>query len=89
MRSRRTGTLESATLATIERFNEAFNRHDVDAVMAVMTEDCVFDSTRPPPDGDRIEGQAAVRRFWEEFFSRSPYTRLELGRALADAREGP
>ena len=32
---------------------EAFNRHDVDAVMALMTEDCVFEDTspaeRPPP----------------------------------------
>ena len=27
------------------RFNEAFNRHDVDAVMAAMTDDCVFEST--------------------------------------------
>lgn len=83
MSSRRTGTLESATLATIERFNEAFNRHDVDAVMAVMTEDCVFDSTRPPPDGERIEGQAAVRRFWEELFSRSPHARFETEEAFA------
>jgi ketosteroid isomerase-like protein len=28
-------------LAAIERFNSAFNRHDVDAVMEAMTEDCV------------------------------------------------
>ncbi len=27
------------TLEAIQRFNEAFNRHDVDAVMAAMTED--------------------------------------------------
>lgn len=66
-----------ATLDAIDRFNEAFNRHDVDAVMDAMTEDCVFDSTRPPPDGERYEGQAAVRGFWEEFFRRSPQARFE------------
>ena len=60
------------TLATIDRFNEAFNRHDVDAVMALMTEDVVFENTSPPPDGERHQGQAAVRAFWERFFAASP-----------------
>ena len=36
-----------ATLETIQRFNEAFNRHDVDAVMALMTPDCVFENSVP------------------------------------------
>jgi ketosteroid isomerase-like protein len=62
----------AATLAAIERFNDAFNRHDVDGVMAAMTDDCVFESTQPPPDGARHEGQAAVRRYGEEFFRSSP-----------------
>jgi len=31
-----------STLEVVRRFNEAFNRHDVDAVMAGMTDDCVF-----------------------------------------------
>ena len=64
------------TLRTIERFNAAFNAHDVDAIMALMTEDCVFDNTRPPPDGERTEGQAAVRRVWEQIFERSPQARF-------------
>ena len=72
-----------ATLAVVERFNEAFNRHDVDAVMAAMTEDCVFDSTRPPPDGERIVGQAAVREFWEAFFARSPHAHFETEEIVA------
>ena len=61
-----------ATLAAIERFNAAFNRHDVDAIMAAMTDDCVFESTGPSPDGGRFEGQAAVRAVWEELFRGSP-----------------
>ena len=65
------------TLATIHRFNDAFNRHDVDAVMALMTDDCVFDNTRPAPDGERFVGQAAVRTFWAEFFRRSPHARFD------------
>src|SRR5262249_39221107 len=72
-----------ATLDVVNRFNEAFNRHDVDTVMAAMTEDCVFDSTRPPPDGERIVGQAAVRKFWEAFFSRSPQALFETEEIFA------
>jgi cation diffusion facilitator family transporter len=60
-----------ATIAAVERFNEAFNRHDVDAVMAAMTDDCVFENTSPP-NGQRYEGQAQVRAAWEEFFAASP-----------------
>jgi steroid delta-isomerase-like uncharacterized protein len=67
----------AATIGVIERFNEAFNRHDVDAVMAAMTDDCVFESTAPPPDGERHVGQAAVRAFWERFFGASPNARFE------------
>jgi len=66
-----------STLEAIQRFNDAFNRHDVDAVMAAMTEDCVFENTYPPPDGERYEGQAAVRAFWERFFTSSPQATFE------------
>jgi ketosteroid isomerase-like protein len=78
-----TSDLTAATLAAVERFNEAFNRHDVPAVMAAMTEDCVFDSTRPPPDGERIVGQVAVRAFWEAFFARSPQAHFEAEEVVA------
>ena len=60
------------TLDVINRFNEAFNRHDVDAVMALMTDDVIFDSTGPAPDGELYEGAAAVRAFWEKLFSSTP-----------------
>lgn len=57
------------TLAVIEDFNEAFGRADVDAIMALMTDDCVFESTSPAPDGQAYVGQRDVRRYWERFFS--------------------
>lgn len=62
----------ATTLATIARFNAAFDRHDVDGVMSAMTEDCVFENTGPAPDGERYEGAAAVREFWERFFQSNP-----------------
>jgi ketosteroid isomerase-like protein len=62
---------DAATRAAVDRFNDAFNRHDVDAVMAAMTDDCVFEDTSPP-HGGRHEGPAAVRAAWGDFFAASP-----------------
>ena len=55
----------------IKQYFDAFNRHDVDGVMAAMTDDCVFENTSPP-EGQRFEGAVAVRAAWEEFFAASP-----------------
>jgi ketosteroid isomerase-like protein len=67
----------AATLDIIERFNDVFNKHDVDAIMALMTDDVVFENTFPPPDGERYEGQDSVRGFWERLFGSSPNARFE------------
>ncbi len=72
-----------ATLATIEQFNDALNRHDLDAVMAHMTDDCIFENTYPPPDGQRYVGQVAVRAFWEELFRSTPDAHFEAEEIVA------
>ena len=64
------------TLWAVARFNEAFNSRDVAAVMERMTDDCVFESTGPAPDGQRHEGRQAVHAVWEEFFASSPSARF-------------
>jgi ketosteroid isomerase-like protein len=73
----------AATLAVSQRFLDAFARHDVDGVMAAMSEDCVFENTLPPPDGERHVGQAAVRRFWERFFRETPSAAFETEEMFA------
>ncbi len=64
--------LTPATLDTVEQFNLAFNRLDVEGVMALMADDVVFENTYPAPDGERFEGAAAVRAFWQRFFAATP-----------------
>jgi ketosteroid isomerase-like protein len=77
MRSKKTDDpVTLSTLEAVRRFNEAFDRHDVDGVMAAMTGDCVFENTCPPPDGERYAGQGPVRTFWERFFASSPDARF-------------
>ena len=64
-------TPAQTTRMVIDRFNEAFNRHDADALARLLTDDTVFEDTSPPPDGRRIEGKAAVVEFWREWFARN------------------
>jgi len=68
---------EQATRATIDRFNEVFNRHDADGLAVFLTEDTVFEDTSPAPDGRRIEGKAAVVEFWRGWFARNADARFE------------
>jgi ketosteroid isomerase-like protein len=64
-------------LAVVTRFCQAFDRGDVDAVIALMTDDCVFESTYPAPDGAPHAGQAAVRKYWEQFFATTENPRFD------------
>ena len=68
---------EQVTRTTIDRFNEAFNRHDAEGLAALLTEDTVFEDTSPAPDGRRIEGKTAVVEFWRGWFVRNPDARFE------------
>src|SRR5450755_2736365 len=68
---------EQSTRTAIDRFNDAFNRHDADELAAFLTEDTMFEDTSPAPDGRRIEGKAAVVEFWRGWFVRNPDARFE------------
>jgi ketosteroid isomerase-like protein len=70
-------SVDEATRRAVDRLNDAINGHDLDALMAVFSEDCVFENTGPRPDGQRFEGQAAVRGFWERWFAANPDARFE------------
>jgi steroid delta-isomerase-like uncharacterized protein len=46
----------------LQAFLDAFNAHDVDAVMSFFADDCVMDMPRgPAPGGQRLVGKAQVR----------------------------
>lgn len=49
-------------IETLEALLNAFNRHDLDAIMEFFAEDCVLDMPRgPEPWGDRHTGKQQVR----------------------------
>lgn len=50
------------TQATLKQILEAFNRHDLDAIMEFFSDDCSFDAPRGPEYwGQRSIGKAQVR----------------------------
>lgn len=77
MNPTRLSKLEAA-MRVVLAFNEAFNRHDVAGMMALMSEDCVFENTSPAPDGMTYKGKEAVTRFWEDFFRQSPQAQIKI-----------
>lgn len=55
-------TDERSKLAVLEQMTAAFNRHDLDAIMSLFADDCVFESPRGvDPWGTRFVGKAEVR----------------------------
>lgn len=69
--------IESA-MRVVLAFNEAFNQHDVAGMMALMSDDCVFESPEPAPDGRIYSGSEAVRGYWENFFRESLEAHIEI-----------
>jgi ketosteroid isomerase-like protein len=68
--------LADTTRSVIDRFNEAFNRHDADALAALLTDDTVFEDTSAP-DGRRVEGKTAVVAYWRSWFARNAEAAFE------------
>jgi ketosteroid isomerase-like protein len=77
----------SETARVIEAFMDATNRHDVDAMLALVSEQIVFETTMPP-DGERLEGKAAVRAVWDQLFRESPQARVETEELIVSGDRG-
>ena len=64
---------EPVTVEMLQAFADAWNAHDADAIMALMTDDCVFEaSAGPDVTGARAVGQAAVRAAFVDVWTNFP-----------------
>jgi steroid delta-isomerase-like uncharacterized protein len=65
--------MTQVTTETLQAFADAWNRHDVDALMSFMTDDCVFEaSAGREASGTRYVGPQAVRAGFAEVWSTFP-----------------
>lgn len=77
------------TAATLAAFSDAFNRHDANALMGFMTEDCVFDAAGGPDiHGTRFVGRDAVRAAFEAVFKTFPDAHWGHGRHTVAGERG-
>ena len=57
----------------LQSFADAFNAHDLKAIMAHLTDDCVFEaSAGPDANGEKFSGQEQVRKAFEQVFATYP-----------------
>jgi steroid delta-isomerase-like uncharacterized protein len=63
---------------------DAFNAHDLDAIMRFFTEDCVFDT----PRGQRLVGTDAVRAGFQARFDGIPDIRYTDARHFSSGDRG-
>lgn len=76
-------------LALLDRFADAWNRHDLDALMSMMTDDCVFEaSAGNAVDGEKSEGQEAVRAAFAAVFKQFPDARWNDPRHFVHGERG-
>jgi hypothetical protein len=72
---------DTRVATTLEAFLDAFNAHDVDAIMAQFSDDCVMDMPRGPgPGGRRLVGKAQVREGVQSRFDGIPDVRYDDAR---------
>lgn len=62
----------------LKKYSEAWNSHDIDRIMAYMTEDCVFETGGgSDPYGTRYQGYDAVRKRFIEVWTDIPDVSFE------------
>jgi taurine dehydrogenase small subunit len=76
-------------LDVLRRVFEGFNRHDLDAIMSDLSEDCVLETPRgPDPWGSRFVGRDQVRRALAARFDGIPDVRYDDGAHFAAGDRG-
>ena len=68
----------------IQRYFDAFNRHDIEGVMACYHDEAVLVA----PDGKRCEGRAAVRKSYEREFATFADAHCELRTCTGNTGKG-
>ena len=68
----------------VDRFKRVWNAHDVDGILAMMTDDVVFEASfGKDPWGTRVIGRKALREFLNDMFDRIPDVRWDETRHVA------
>lgn len=79
----------SVTVELLDAICDAFNRHDLDAIMTFFADDCTLEMPRGPhPWGQRFEGATAVRAAFAARFAGIPNARYVNAKHWASGEFG-
>jgi limonene-1,2-epoxide hydrolase len=71
-----------AGVRTVMAFIEALNRRDVTGMMALMSEECNFESASPTPDGRRYTGKAEIEAYFQRMLDQSQEVKVKIEEAF-------
>lgn len=77
------------TLRLMQRHADAWNAHDADALLNMMTDGCIYDaSAGPGPQGARFQGHAALRPAFVAIWTTFPDARWDEAAHVLDGEIG-
>jgi len=79
----------AVNIQTLEAFSQAWNDHDIEALMSFMHDDCVFETVAGDQVcGNRIEGRDAVRTAFQAAWENIPDAQWRNGRHWVSGDRG-
>jgi ketosteroid isomerase-like protein len=67
---------------TMIAFTEALNKRDLASMMALVSDECTFESSNPPPDGSLYHGKASISEYFQRMFAQSSQLHLKIEEAF-------
>lgn len=65
-------------MRVVIEFNKALNRHDLPGMLQLISDDCVFESAEPAPEGATYSGKEFITQYWNDFFREQPKAQFEI-----------
>jgi hypothetical protein len=69
--------IESASRIAIG-LTEAINSRNIITLGSLLTDDCIYESSKPTPDGVKYIGKEKITQYWEEIFQTTPNVKIEV-----------
>jgi len=80
---------EVVTIGFLDAFVSAWNRHDTNAILEMMTSDCVLSlASGPSKEGSRFEGREAIRAAIGDLLARMPDVQWQNPRHFVSGDRG-
>ena len=73
----RLSKFESAMRVALD-YHKALTRQDLTEMMNVVSDDCIFESASPAPDGGLYAGKAVMTSYWGDYFKKREQVNREI-----------